>query len=109
MPFFFASASCALVRPSVLPTLGQVSLLINTEPPSSVVYSGCTLISGRRLKLCTAACESVTCQPKCQIALCGVLAGGWSTLSNSTITSLGENSAIWPPQLPLDVLGNCRV
>ena len=39
------------------------------------------------------ACASVTCQPKCQIALCGAVGGGASTLSNRIITSFGENSA----------------
>ena len=36
-PLALASAICALVNPSTLPVGGQVSLLIGTEPPSSVV------------------------------------------------------------------------
>ena len=32
------------------------------------------MTSGRSLKWRTAACESATCQPKCQIALCGSVA-----------------------------------
>ena len=36
-PLALASAICAFVRPSTPPVPGQVSLLIETEPPSSVV------------------------------------------------------------------------
>src|SRR2546422_2892279 len=36
-PLALASAICAFVKPGVPPVLGQVSLLTNTEPPSSVV------------------------------------------------------------------------
>ena len=85
--------------------LGQVSLLISTEPPSSVVKSGRIVTSGRSLKAATAACESRTCQPKCQIALCGRVGGGAAALSNSTSTLFGVLSAAIPPQLPFVVLG----
>ena len=34
---FPASAICAFVKPGVRPALGQVSLLTNTDPPSSEV------------------------------------------------------------------------
>jgi hypothetical protein len=52
---------------------------------------------------------SVTCQPKCQIADCGVIGGGAATLLNRISTSLGEASAGKPCQLVRDVLANCRV
>ena len=48
----------------------------------------------------------MTCQPKCQIAVCGSVAGGWSTLVNSTSTLFGDFSAVMPPQVVFDVLGN---
>src|SRR5439155_12464306 len=48
-PLALASAICAFVKPGVPPVLGQVSLLTNTEPPSSVVYSGKSPTSGRPL------------------------------------------------------------
>ena len=37
---------------------------------------------------------SVTCQPKCQMALCGDAGGGVATLVNRTSTSLGAASAM---------------
>jgi hypothetical protein len=37
MPLARASAICALVSPSTPPVPGQVSLLIKTKPPSSLV------------------------------------------------------------------------
>ena len=40
IPLAFTSAICALVEAERIPMLGQVSLLISTEPPSSVVKSG---------------------------------------------------------------------
>jgi hypothetical protein len=52
---------------------------------------------------------SVTCQPKCQIADCGVMPGALSTLLNSTSTLFGDASAAKPPQLDFEVLANCRV
>jgi hypothetical protein len=51
---------------------------------------------------------SATYQPKCQIAVCGEVAGGFATLSNRISTSLGEASAGRPPQVVFRVLGNCR-
>jgi hypothetical protein len=51
----------------------------------------------------------VTCQPKCQIADCGVIAGAVSTLLNSTSTLFGDASAGNPPQLDFEVLANCLV
>src|SRR6266566_5487873 len=68
-PLVLASAICAFVKPGVRPMLGQVSLLTETEPPSSVVYSGRSGTSGRPLYVSRLARVSVTCQPKCQIAL----------------------------------------
>jgi hypothetical protein len=50
---------------------------------------------------------SVTCQPKCQIADCGVTGGGASTLLNRMRTSFGDARAGKPPQLVLEVLANC--
>ena len=41
---------------------------------------------------------SVTCQPKCQIAVCGDVAGGVATGVNRTRTSFGAASAGRPPQ-----------
>jgi hypothetical protein len=52
---------------------------------------------------------SVTCQPKCQIADCGVIGGGVSTLLNKIRTSAGDLSAGKPPQLAFEVLANCLV
>jgi hypothetical protein len=52
---------------------------------------------------------SVTCQPKCQIADCGVVAGGVATLLNSSRTLFGDASAGRPPQLDAEVLANCLV
>jgi hypothetical protein len=53
--------------------------------------------------------ESVTCQPKCQIAVCGEVAGAAGTLVNRTRTSFGDASAGRPPQLVFAVVGNRRV
>jgi hypothetical protein len=52
---------------------------------------------------------SVTCQPKCQIADCGAVAGAAATLLNSSRTLFGDCSAGKPPQLDFDVLANCLV
>ena len=45
---------------------------------------------------------SVTCQPKCQIAVCGDVGGGVATRVNSTRTLFGAASAGSPPQLVFD-------
>jgi len=50
---------------------------------------------------------SVTCQPKCQIAVCGDVAGAVATLLNRTRTSFGAASADRPPQLAFADFGNC--
>src|SRR5258706_467091 len=55
------------------------------------------------------ACVSVTCQPKCQMAVCGDVTGGVATLVNRIRTLVGDWSAGRPPQLVCAVLGNCRV
>ena len=52
---------------------------------------------------------SVTCHPKCQIAVCGCSAGGRFTLVNSTNTLFGDLSAGAPANVIFEVLGNCRV
>ena len=51
---------------------------------------------------------SATCQPKCQIALCGAVGGGRSTLVNNTITLFGDSNAGNPAHSPLVQLGNWR-
>ena len=103
-----ASAIWAFVKPGVRPVLGQVSLLTSTEPPSSVVYRGKSVTSGRPLYASRLARESVTCQPKCQIADCGDVAGAVATRVKRTRTSFGAVSAGRPPQLAFAEVENCR-
>src|SRR5829696_3076816 len=107
-PFARAAAICALLSPSTPPVPGHVSLLINTDSPSSEVYSGSSFTSGRLLYVARLLRASVTCHPKCQIAVCGWEGGGTSTFVNSTRTSFGERSAGTPPHVVFDVLGNWR-
>jgi len=102
-----ASAICAFVKPGVGPALGQVSLLTNTEPPSSVVKRGKSVTSGRLLYDSKLARVSVTCQPKCQIAVCGDVTGAVATRLNRTRTLFGAASAGRPPQLAFAEVGNC--
>jgi hypothetical protein len=52
---------------------------------------------------------SVTCQPKCQSAVCGCVGGALATFENKMSTLFGDLSAGKPPQLALAVVGNCRV
>src|SRR5215470_14029144 len=108
-PWALASAICACVRPRTPPVPGQVSLLTKTVPPLSPVYSGTSVTSGQLLYSSRRARESVTCQPKCQMAVCGDVAGGVATLVNRIRTSFGDWSAGSPPQLAFAVLGNCLV
>ncbi len=50
---------------------------------------------------------SVTCQPKCQSAVCGAVGGGAATFVKRTSTSFGAASAGKPPQLAFALVGNC--
>ena len=52
---------------------------------------------------------SVTCQPKCQIAVCGDVGGGAATLVKRTSTLFGAASAGSPPQLVFADRGNRRM
>jgi len=96
-----------LVSPSAPPTPGQVSLLTKTDPPSSVVYSGSSFTPRSRYSALF-FCTSTTCQPKCQIAVCGVVGVVVFTLLNNTYT-LPDLSAGAPANVDFSVLGNCRV
>src|SRR5665213_1835943 len=82
-PLAFASAICDFVSPNDPPTPGHVSLLTNTDPPSSVVYSGSSFTPRSRYSALF-FCTSTTCHPKCQIAVCGAVGGGVFTLVNNT-------------------------
>src|SRR5215210_7072101 len=95
----------ALVNPSTPPLPGQVSLLIDTVPPSGVVYSGSSVTPSARSRAIVAR-SLCTCQPKCHTAVCGCVAGGCSTFVNSTSTLFGDFNAGTPPHVDFDVLGN---
>ena len=60
-------------------------------------------------KRASVARTSVTCQPKCQNAVCGCVAGGVATLLNSTQTLFGDRNAGCPANVPFDVEGNALV
>src|SRR6267378_3834724 len=77
-PLALASAICAFVKPGVRP------------------------VQDARL-----VCVSVTCQPKCQIAVCGDVAGAATTWVKRTRTSFGAASAGNPPQRVGRDRGNC--
>jgi hypothetical protein len=51
----------------------------------------------------------VTCQPKCQIAVCGDVAGAVATLVNRIRTLFGALRAGRPPQRAFDDVWNCLV
>ena len=61
------------------------------------------------MNTCMLLCTSVTCQPKCQNAVGGCVAGGALTLLKSTNTSLVADNAGCPAKVVFDVVGNCFV
>ena len=81
MSLALASAICALVRPSTPPIARpgvaadqhRAALVARVERPHHDLGPGLVSLDGRLR-------ESATCQPKCQIALCGADGGGASTL-----------------------------
>ena len=88
---------------------GKVSLLTKTAPSSIPVKSGTSVTSGRLWYTSRRSRVSVTCQPKCQIAVCGSVGGGVATWVNRIKTLFGDCSAGSPPQVAFEVVGNCRV
>ena len=70
-PSAFNVSICSSVTPILSPFINQVSLLKGTWALPTPVYKGSDFTSSRSKKWCVLALLSVTCQPKCQSALCG--------------------------------------
>ena len=77
----------------------------------AVLFAGIqgSRVTARSRNVCRLLRTSVTCHPKCQKAVAGCVAGGVSTLVNSTQTLLGERRAGCAANTARDVLGNCAV
>ena len=92
----------ARARPGVAADEDRTAVIPGIERQEREVRPGSGICQG-------AACVSVTCQPKCQMAVCGDVTGGVATLVNRIRTLVGDWSAGSPPQLAFAVLGNCLV
>src|SRR3989442_462407 len=98
-----SSAGKGLSEPRATVQVASVTGVLLVRPANTRrLTSGRPLYDSRRWRV------SVPCQPKCQIAVCGAVAGAAATLVNKIRTLFGAASPGRPPQLAFAEVGNCR-